>query len=67
MDKHTDSKNRTSAYTVKEIAEILGIGLTSAYSLIKSGVFRTVRIGRAIRVSRKSFDEWLDGINTASR
>ena len=33
---------------------------TSAYRLIKEGHFKTVRIGNAIRVSRKSFDEWLD-------
>lgn len=47
-------------YTVPEIQDILGIGKNSAYSLVKSGVFRTVRIGGSIRVSKKSFDSWLD-------
>lgn len=47
-------------YTVPEIQDILGIGKNSAYSLVKSGAFRTVRIGGSIRVSKKSFDKWLD-------
>ena len=47
-------------YTVKEIAAILGISLTMAYELVKEGNFKTVKIGAAIRISRKSFDEWLD-------
>lgn len=47
-------------YRVEEIADILGIGRTSAYNLVKQGYFKTVRIGTSIRVSKKSFDEWLD-------
>ena len=47
-------------YTVPEIQDILGIGKNSAYSLVKSGAFRTVRIGGSIRVSKKSFEKWLD-------
>lgn len=47
-------------YIVPEIQDILGIGKNSAYSLVKSGAFRTVRIGGSIRVSKKSFDKWLD-------
>lgn len=47
-------------YTVEEIAEILNIGRTSAYSLVKEGHFKVVRVGNAIRISKKSFDEWLD-------
>ena len=47
-------------YTVPEIQDILGIGKNSAYSLVKSGAFRIVRIGGSIRVSKKSFDKWLE-------
>jgi excisionase family DNA binding protein len=47
-------------YTVEEIATILGIGRTSAYRIVKEGHFKIVRVGSSIRVSRKSFDEWLD-------
>lgn len=47
-------------YTVEEIAAILGIGRSSAYRLVKDGLFQIVRIGNAIRISKKSFDNWLD-------
>lgn len=52
------SNSRT--YKVDDIAEILNIGRTSAYNLVKEGHFKTVRIGTAIRISKKSFDDWLD-------
>ena len=47
-------------YTVREIQDILEIGRTSAYNLIKENLFRTVRVGGHIRISKASFDEWLD-------
>ena len=50
-------------YTVEEVAHILGIGRTSAYILVKEGHFKIVRIGNAIRFSKRSFDEWLDSLN----
>ena len=50
-------------YTVDDIAQILGIGRTSAYILVKEGHFKIVRIGNAIRISKRSFDEWLDTLD----
>ena len=47
-------------YTVEEIAALLNIGRTTAYQLVKEGHFKTIRIGNAIRISRKSFDEWFE-------
>lgn len=49
--------NRT--YTVDDIAAILGIAKSTAYRLVNSGEFKTIRIGYAIRISRKSFEDWL--------
>lgn len=57
-----DSPERRT-YTVEEVARILGIGRTSAYILVKEGHFKIVRIGNAIRISKRSFDEWLDSLN----
>ena len=59
-------QNRT--YTVDDIAAILGIGRTSAYKLANSGLFKTIRIGNMIRISRKSFEDWLkmDGLDNES-
>lgn len=47
-------------YTVREIQNILEISRPSAYNLIKENLFRTVRIGGHIRISKASFDSWLD-------
>ena len=47
-------------YTVDEIQDILGISRTSAYNLVKQKSFHSVRIGGSIRISKKSFDAWLD-------
>jgi len=49
-------------YTVEDIAAMLNIGRTSAYQLVKEDHFKTVRIGTAIRISKKSFDEWLESL-----
>lgn len=50
-------------YTVAEIADMLGIGRTSAYNLVKENHFKVVKIGASIRVSKQSFDDWLDKLN----
>ena len=47
-------------YTVDEIQDILGISRPTAYNLVKKGVFRSVRVGGHIRISKKSFVIWLD-------
>lgn len=54
-----DIQNKT-VYTVNEITELLNISKRTAYKLIETNEFKCVRIGRAIRVSKKSFDEWLN-------
>ncbi len=58
MTKNQTSDKRT--YMVSEIASLLGISNSSAYSLVRENVFNSVRIGSTIRISKKSFDEWLD-------
>ena len=58
--KEKELQLQTRVYTVEEIATILHIGWSSAYTLVKKGCFKSVRIGTAIPISRKSFDEWLD-------
>ncbi len=44
---------------MNDIAAILGIGRATAYKLANSGEFKTIRIGNMIRISRKSFEDWL--------
>lgn len=47
-------------YTVKELQEILGISRPTVYELLKKNQFRWIQIGTKYRISKKSFDEWLD-------
>lgn len=47
-------------YTVNKIQDILGISRPTAYTLVKRNLFRSIRIGGQIRISKKSFNEWLD-------
>ena len=48
-------------YTVNEVQDILGISPSTAYALIKQEHFHCIKVGRSIRVSKASFDAWLDG------
>ena len=47
--------------TVEEMRRVLSIGKSKAYELLDSekGI-RAVRIGRTVRVSRKSLERWLE-------
>lgn len=47
-------------YTVRELQEILGISRPTVYELLKKNEFRRIQIGTKYRISKKSFDEWLD-------
>lgn len=62
MDNKTMLENKKT-YTVAEIANMLGIGRTSAYNLVKENHFKVVKIGASIRISKKSFDDWLNNLN----
>lgn len=49
-------------YTVKEIQEILGISRPAVYALLKRKEFHWIQLeGSRYRISKKSFDLWLDG------
>ena len=46
---------------VREVAAILRCGRNRAYELIQRGEIRSVRIGRAVRVTREALEEFLAG------
>jgi excisionase family DNA binding protein len=46
---------------VQEVAAILRCGKNQAYELIQRGDIRSVRIGRAVRVTRSALEEFLAG------
>jgi len=49
-------------YTVEDIQVILGISRGTAYKLLEKKEFRWFKIGSTYRISRKSFDDWLDNM-----
>ena len=59
MSTNEKGTPQSRTYTVNDIATILGIGRATAYRLANSGAFKTIRIGNMIRISRKSFEDWL--------
>jgi excisionase family DNA binding protein len=46
--------------TVEQVQELLQVGRTFAYSLIKSGELPSYRVGRLLRVRRQDIDRWLE-------
>ena len=53
-------------YTVQDLQHILGVGRKSVYGLLKRNEFHWIRIGAVYRISKKSFDEWLESGSTES-
>ena len=48
-------------YTVKELQEILGVSRPTIYNLLKKNEFSWIQLdGGKYRISKKSFDDWLD-------
>lgn len=58
INSQANSEKRT--YSVQEIAEILQISRSMAYNLCKQSLFKTVKVGKYVRVSKPFFDDWLD-------
>lgn len=58
---HQKAGSEKRSYSVAEAAEILGVSKRSIYNLCAHGAFKSVRIGTRLRISKKSFDDWLDG------
>jgi excisionase family DNA binding protein len=51
---------RKAAYTVEEVATLLGIGRSSAYAAIHTGEIPSVRIGRRFLVPVAALNRLLD-------
>jgi excisionase family DNA binding protein len=46
--------------TVEQSAKLVGIGRTTAYSLVKSGEWKTIKIGRLTRLTREILEDWIE-------
>lgn len=56
--------NDRLAYSVEEVAQLLGIGHTSAFALIRSGKLRSVKILRCRRVPADALREYMQQLDT---
>jgi len=63
-----DKKNQYECRTLRvdDAAAALGIGRSSAYALVreaetgKNNLFKVIRLGNSLLISRKSFEEYLE-------
>jgi putative molybdopterin biosynthesis protein len=46
--------------TVDQVQELLKVGRTFAYSLVRSGELPSYRVGRLLRVRRRDVEHWLE-------
>ena len=63
QDGTMESIQECRTYTVNDVARILGVSTNAVYRLIPEKLFRSVRIGSAIRISKRSFDHWLESLD----
>ena len=45
--------------SVKDLMTLTGLGRTKCYELVASGELEAIKVGRAVRVSRASYLEWI--------
>ena len=55
----TNFDNLPLAQTVLEAGQVLRVGRSVTYELVRSGQLRSVRIGRSIRIPRDALVEYL--------
>lgn len=53
-------ENYPDVLTVRQLAEILGVGINMAYKLVKDESIRSRRLGRTIRIPKVCLVEYLN-------
>lgn len=46
--------------SIKEVKDILGIGLNQTYKLAKTQAFPTITIGNSIKVDEEGLQKWIE-------
>ncbi len=44
--------------SVRDLMALTGLGRTKCYSMVAEGEFETIKAGRALRISRASYEAW---------
>ena len=59
MIPKTQAEHTTRLLSAEELAQELGVGRTTAYSLLWSGAIPSMKLGRLRRVRREDFETFL--------
>ena len=61
--KHSGNfENYPEIMNIGDVQEVLGIGRSMAYRLIKEGKLKCIRIGKAIRVPKKFLIDFIENL-----
>jgi len=62
VNNSCSSSQVQQTYTAKDVAEILGVSLRTAYNLCETTKdFKVIRMGRrCLRIHKESFDKWFN-------
>jgi excisionase family DNA binding protein len=52
--------------TYKQAEELSGLSRTTLWKLLGAGEIKAARVGRAVRINRRSLDEYLDRASEGS-
>ena len=51
--------------SAKDVQDILGIGRNKAYELLQSGIIKSFKIGREIKIPKQCLKDYIDNMITA--
>ena len=60
LQEYNEETFDNQVYTLEEIKDILKIGRNSSYNLLNENYFKIIKLGKIVRISKKSFDNWLN-------
>jgi excisionase family DNA binding protein len=52
--------------TYKQAEELSGLSRTTLWKLLSAGEIKAARVGRAVRINRRSIDDYLEGASEGS-
>lgn len=59
MENTLQNDNIITLYSPEEVADILQLGLTSTYQLLRTGKIKAFRIGKSWKVSKLALQEYI--------
>ena len=57
--KYTSIDQLPIVLSVEDLADVLGIGINSAYELVRSGKVGSIRIGRQYKIPKNALETYL--------